>query len=78
MKGISKLKLVKAHSIMKPIEKASEPLGAAPRADENADLDQLIDHSIGTDLPVVITSNGQDVGFVSKPRLLRAIQSGKE
>ena len=78
VKGISKLKLVKAHSIMEPVEKASQPLGDAPRADENADLDQLIDHSISTNLPVVITSNGKDVGFVSKPRLLRAIQSGKE
>ena len=53
-------------------------LSGAPRADEGADLDQLIDHAVGTDLPVVITANGQDIGLVSKPRLLRGIQGGKE
>ena len=77
--GISKLKLVKAHSIMEPIESANgADLSQAPRADESADLDRLIDLSIGTDLPVVITDGGAEVGIVTKPRLLRGIQGGKE
>jgi len=78
VQGISKLKLVKAHSILEPLESYDGNLDGAPRADELADLDQLIDHAVGTDLPVVITSNGQDVGVVTKPRLLRGIQGGKE
>ncbi len=78
VQGISKLKLVKAHSILEPLESYDGDLDEAPRADELADLDQLIDHTVGTDLPVVITSNGQDIGIVTKPRLLRGIQGGKE
>ncbi len=77
VQGISKLKLVKAHSIMEPLDGRTD-LEAAPRADEGADLDQLIDLAVGTDLPVVITENGRDVGLVTKPRLLRGIQGGKE
>ncbi|GAB4539073.1 MAG: glycine betaine/L-proline ABC transporter ATP-binding protein [Ruegeria sp.] len=77
VQGISKLKLVKAHSIMEPMESYSGPLDGAPRADEGADLDQLIDLAVNTELPVVITDGGQDVGVVTKPRLLRGIQGGK-
>ena len=77
VQGISKLKLVKAHSIMEPIDSHPSPLDGAPRADESADLDQLIDLAVGTDQPVVITKGGVDVGVVTKPRLLRGIQGGK-
>ncbi len=78
VQGISKLKLVKAHSIMEPLESFSGDLNGAPRADEGADLDQLIDLSVGSDVPVVITDKGVDVGVVTKPVLLRGIQGGKE
>jgi len=78
VQGISKLKLVKAHSIMGPLASAPGPLGDAPRADEGADLDQLIDLSAETASPVVITQNGVDVGYVDKTRLLRGIQGGKQ
>jgi glycine betaine/proline transport system ATP-binding protein len=78
VQGISKLKLVKAHSIMEPIAAHSGDLNGAPRADEGADLDQLIDLSVGSDMPVVITDKGAEVGVVTKPVLLRGIQGGKE
>ncbi|MEO1550312.1 MAG: glycine betaine/L-proline ABC transporter ATP-binding protein [Pseudomonadota bacterium] len=78
VQGISKLKLVKAHSIMEPLERYQGPLDGAPRADHGADLDQLIDLAVGTELPVVITDQGADVGVVTKPRLLRGIQGGKD
>ena len=78
VQGISKLKLVKAHSIMEPMEKHSGSLDDAPRADEASDLDQLIDLAVGTELPVVITQDGTDIGIVTKPRLLRGIQGGKD
>ncbi|MBO9447264.1 glycine betaine/L-proline ABC transporter ATP-binding protein [Ruegeria sp. R14_0] len=77
VQGISKLKLVKAHSIMEPLDSYSGPTEGAPRADEGADLDQLIDLAVNTDLPVIITDAGSDVGVVTKPRLLRGIQGGK-
>jgi len=78
VQGISKLKLVKAHSIMKPLESASVSLDDALRADHEADLDQLIDLSVQSDKPVVITQDGRDVGVVSNPTLLRGIQGGKD
>ncbi len=77
VQGISKLKLVKAHSIMEPLDSYKGDLEAAPRADHGADLDQLIDLAVGTDHPVVITDGGADVGVVTKPTLLRGIQGGK-
>jgi glycine betaine/proline transport system ATP-binding protein len=78
VQGISKLKLVKAHSIMEPLNGYSGSLDGAPRADEGADLDQLIDLSVGSEMPVVITDKGAEVGVVTKPVLLRGIQGGKE
>ncbi|MCY4444972.1 MAG: glycine betaine/L-proline ABC transporter ATP-binding protein [Rhodobacteraceae bacterium] len=78
VKGISKLKLVKAHSIMEPIESYFKPLDGAPTADHLADLDQIIDLAVDTDLPVIITDDGKQVGLITKPRLLRGIQGGKE
>lgn len=81
VQGISKLKLIKAHSIMASIDdfRATDDrsLDESLRADEGADLDQLIDLSVQTYAPIIITENGQDVGVVDKARLLRGIQGGK-
>lgn len=80
--GISKLKLVKAHSIMAPIDEFratdERSLEDSLRADEGSDLDRLIDLSVQTYAPIIITENGQDVGVVDKARLLRGIQGGKD
>jgi glycine betaine/proline transport system ATP-binding protein len=82
VQGISKLKLVKAHSIMMPINEFratdERSLDGALRADEGADLDQLIDLSVETYAPIIITEHGKDVGVVDKARLLRGIQGGKQ
>jgi glycine betaine/proline transport system ATP-binding protein len=81
VQGISRLKLVRAHTIMEPIEAhraaMNGALEGAPRADESVDLDQLIDISVGADKPIVITDGGTDVGIVTKETLLRGIQGGK-
>ena len=77
VQGISKLKLVKAHSIMEPLDSHQGSLDGAPRADHGADLDQLIDLAVNTEQPVVITDGGTDVGIVTTSRLLRGIQGGK-
>jgi glycine betaine/proline transport system ATP-binding protein len=45
-----------------------------PRAHSDDDLNVLIDVAADTDLPIIITANGRDVGLVSKRRLLRGIQ----
>ncbi len=78
VQGISRLKLVRAHTIMEPLASQDiKALNGAPRADGNADLDTLIDLSVGADAPIVITEAGQEVGIVSKATLLRGIQGGK-
>jgi len=82
VRDISKLKLVFAHTILEPIGdyqlRSGENLSQAPRASEDTDLDGLVDISITTDQPIVITdSKGEDIGVVSKDRLLRGIQGGK-
>ncbi|MEP3053655.1 MULTISPECIES: betaine/proline/choline family ABC transporter ATP-binding protein [Rhodobacterales] len=80
--GISKLKLVFAHSIMVPLgeytPKAWEDLSQSPRTAHGTDLDTLIDISTATEHPIVITSDdGTDVGVIDKPTLLKGIQGGK-
>lgn len=78
VQGISKLKLVRAHSIMKPLESEQNLTADAKRADHDVDLDHLIDLAVQTDGPIVITENGDDVGVVSKSTLLKGIQGGKD
>lgn len=82
VRDISKLKLVFAHTIMEPIAdyrmKPGDDLASAPRANADTDLDGLVDLSITTDQPIVITDEkGADIGVVSKARLLSGIQGGK-
>ena len=75
--GISRLKLVKAHSIMQPISEFDGVKDDIPRADRNVDLDRLIDISITTVQPIIVTEGGHDIGFISKSQLLRGIQGSK-
>mgnify|MGYP001057355460 CR=1 FL=1 len=77
VQGISRLKLVKAHTIMQPLASFHGNLDGAPRAPESADLDALIDLSVDSDSPIVITEADNDVGVVSKATLLRGIQGGR-
>lgn len=77
VQGISKLKLVKAHSIMEPIGDFSGSLKSAPRIDHDAYLDQLIDLSVISDEPIIVARNGTDIGVVTKACLLRGIQGGR-
>ena len=80
--GISRLKLISAHSIMVPgseyRDASAEELDKAPRENEDADLDRLIDISVQHKGPIVITqSTGKEVGVIDKDILLRGIQGGK-
>ncbi len=78
VQGISNLKLVRARTIMLPLNSSEIPLGDAMRADAETDLNTLIDLSVGTELPIVITQGDAEVGVVSKATLLRGIQGGKQ
>ncbi|WP_282095051.1 quaternary amine ABC transporter ATP-binding protein [Epibacterium ulvae] len=76
--GISKLKLVQAHNIMTPLVEFDGSIEGAKRARTEDDLDHLISLSVDTDLPIVIQDGGQDVGVISKSRLLKGIQGSAE
>ncbi|MEM7721363.1 MAG: betaine/proline/choline family ABC transporter ATP-binding protein [Pseudomonadota bacterium] len=76
VQGISRLKLVKAHTIMEPINGSGVPDGA-PRVDGDRDLDSLIDISVQSDGPLVVEEGGVPVGVISKTVLLRGIQGGR-
>ena len=74
VKGISKLSLVKAHSIMAPVASYPGPLEGARQAPPGSDLNHLIDLSVESDLPIVIVEDGAEVGLVTKRALLRGVQ----
>ena len=80
VQGISRLKLVYAHTVMIPIEQFlkvyDKPLDYNhwSRAKHDADLNSLVDKSIGQDSPILIEDDGKPIGVVTKDALLRGIQ----
>ena len=78
--GISRLKLVYAHTVMESYEQWKSHAGAATQdadcgiASTETDLNGLIDLSVNSDNPILIESDGQMVGVVTKTALLRGIQ----
>ncbi|APX12542.1 quaternary amine ABC transporter ATP-binding protein [Tateyamaria omphalii] len=77
--GISKLKLLYAHTVMEPLEAYEQRKGPvaqaeAPVADPDDDLDKLIALSVNQDHPVLIKSDGNVVGVVSKDAILHGVQ----
>ncbi|MCY4540995.1 MAG: betaine/proline/choline family ABC transporter ATP-binding protein [Rhodobacteraceae bacterium] len=78
--GISKLKLIYAHTVMQPIERYERdgtrlpPLHECPQATPDDDLDALVGLAVNQRNPVVIMSDGTPVGVVTKDALLRGIQ----
>ena len=83
VKGISRLEVVKAKSIMKPIDEFTKKYGAIPknaiRMKEDDDLSSLIESSVSSDKPIVISNlSGQDIGVVSQKDLLVSIVEGQD
>jgi len=80
VQGISKLKLIFAHTVMQPVaqyEKEFKKLPAlknCPQAGPDDDLDTLVQLAVNQNNPVVIMDDGKAVGVVTKDALLRGIQ----
>ena len=78
--GISKLKLVFAHTVMMPVEKFVAENGKmpaikkCPQANAEDDLDTLVSLSVDQENPIVIMEDDKPVGVVTKDALLRGIQ----
>ena len=83
VKGISRLEVVKANSIMTPLDEYSKSNGDIPedaiRMNEGDVLSSLIENSVSSDIPIVITNrSGQDVGVISHKDLLLSIVEGQD
>ena len=74
--GISRLKVVRAHAVMQPMEGAVA--GDAPRVAEDAPLSDLIQMAIDDDRPIVVQDAGADVGIIRRADLLRTVIEGTE
>ena len=74
VQGISRLKFVKAGSVMQPVDKTDSALADAPRAWEDTNLNELIDLALRNDSPVVITDGHNDIGVVTNAMLLRGVR----
>jgi glycine betaine/proline transport system ATP-binding protein len=80
VQGISKLKLVFAHTVMVPVakyEKENKKLPAlksCPHAGPEDDLDTLLTKVVDQDKPLIIMDDGKPVGVVTKDALLHAIR----
>lgn len=78
--GISKLKLVFAHTVMQPVEKYESggiklpDIQECPQAGPEDDLDTLVGLAVNQENPLVIMSDDKPVGVVTKDALLRGIQ----
>ena len=83
VKGISRLEVVKAKSIMRPVDEFIQKNGAIPKdaikMNEKDDLSSLIEHSVAEDKPIVICDKkGSELGVISQKELLISIIEGQD
>ena len=83
VKGISRLEVVKAKSIMRPVDEFIQKNGAIPKdaikMNENDDLSSLIEHSVAEDkLIVICDKKGSELGVISQKELLISIIEGQD
>jgi len=80
VKGISRLKVVQAKSIMIPIKEYENKFGKIPegfeKVQENDVLSKLIERSISKDKPIVVTKNDLKLGVITQSDLLKAVIEG--
>jgi glycine betaine/proline transport system ATP-binding protein len=80
--GISRLKIVRAHAVMQPLDEYQAVNGEladqAPRVQEDESLSHLIQLSIDVDMPIVVQDKGVDVGVVTRRDILQVIVEGAE
>ena len=80
--GISRLKVVHAHAVMQQVEThiaAHGPIPAdATRVTEDETLSTLITMAIDDDNPIVVHTDGRDLGIITRADLLRTVIEGTE
>jgi len=83
VKGISRLKIVQAKSIMQPVEKFEKEFGSITkkleRVNENDLLNKLIEKSSIKDEPILVTNNeSKNIGVITQADLLKAVVEGSD
>ena len=73
--GISRLKVVRAHAVMQPLDGVPE---GAPRVREDAPLADLIRMAVDSDTPIVVQDGGTDIGVIRRADLLRTVIEGAD
>lgn len=80
--GISRLKVVRAHAVMKPLKahlKENGPMSAdAVRVNESETLSNLINLAIESDHAILVEDAGKDIGVITRADLLRTVIEGTE
>ncbi len=80
--GISRLKIVRAHVVMQPIDEFlahNPPLpDNAPKVNENEMLSKLIQLSIDRESAILVESEGTDVGVITRKDILRTVIEGAD
>ncbi len=80
--GISRLKVVHAKAVMRPIETYIASQGAlpadAPRVQSEETLSNLINMAIDDESPILVEDGGKSVGVINRADLLRTVIEGTE
>ena len=81
--GISRLKIVRANTVMQPLSEWQSVNGnlsdTAPSFTEDANLSELIEAATAQEQPLaVVDSNGQRIGVITRKDLLKTIADGTE
>ncbi len=80
--GISRLKIVRAHAVMQPMEKYLVNNGQrsddAPRVNEDESLNRLIRLAIDDNAPIVVRDADVEVGVITRPDILQTVIEGAE
>ena len=83
VKGISRLKIVQAKSIMQPIDKFEKEFGPLAKnlesVNENDLLNKLIEKSSIKDEPILVINNeNKNIGVITQANLLKAVVEGSD
>ena len=83
VKGISRLKIVQAKSIMQPVEKFEKEFGSKGKnlesVHENDLLNKLIEKSSIKDEPILVINNeNKNIGIITQADLLKAVVEGSD
>ncbi|MDA7594160.1 betaine/proline/choline family ABC transporter ATP-binding protein [Candidatus Pelagibacter sp.] len=83
VKGISRLKIVQAKSIMQPVEKFEKEFGSIGKnlesVHENILLNKLIEKSSIKDEPILVINNeSKNIGVITQADLLKAVVEGSD